>query len=103
MEKQEVLKSIKELREKSPKKNFSQSIDLIINLQNLDLKKPEHKIDLYLQLPHPRGKKLKLCAFVDAQLASKAKTAFDQVITKEDFPRWLNNKKDQKKLASSFR
>ena len=101
MEKQEVLKSIKELREKSPKKNFSQSVDLVINLQNLDLKKPEHKVDLYLQLPHPRGKKLKLCAFVDAQLAQKAKGVFDNVVTKDEFAKWINNKKEQKKLANS--
>ena len=97
MEKQEVLKSIKELREKSPKKNFSQSVDLVINLQNLDLKKPEHKVDLYLQLPHPRGKKLKLCAFVDAQLAQKAKGVFDNVVTKDEFAKWINNKKEQNK------
>ncbi len=101
MEKQEVLKAIKELREKSPKKQFSQSVDLVINLQNLDLKKPEHKVDLYLQLPHPRGKKLNLGIFVDAQLSQKAKGNFDTVVLKEDFPKWLNNKKEQKKLAST--
>ncbi len=101
MNKEEILKTIKELREKSPKKKFSQSVDLIVNLQNLDLKKPEHKVDLYFQLPHSKGKKLKLCAFVDAQLESKAKGLFDTVITKNDFPKWLNNKKEQKKLASS--
>ena len=101
MEKQEVLKSIKELREKSPKKNFSQSVDLVINLQNLDLKKPEHKVDLYLQLPPPTSKKLKLCAFVDAQLAQKAKGVFDNVVTKDEFAKWINNKKEQKKLANS--
>ncbi|MBI2148527.1 50S ribosomal protein L1 [Candidatus Woesearchaeota archaeon] len=101
MEKQDILKTIKELREKSPKRNFSQSLDLIINLQNLDLKKPEHKVDLYLQLPHSKNKKIKLCIFLDAQLAQKAKGVFDTVITKEDFAKWTNNKKEQKKLATS--
>lgn len=101
MNKEEVLKAIKELREKSPKRKFSQSVDLVVNLQNLDLKKPEHKVDLYIQLPHSKGKKLRLCAFVDAQLESKAKGLFDTVIVKNDFPKWLNNKKEQKKLASS--
>ncbi len=101
MEKQQVLNTIKELREKSSKKKFSQSVDLLINLQNLDLKKPEHKVDLYLQLPHSRGKKLKIGAFVDSQLAQKARSVFDTVITKEDFPKWNGNKKEQKKLAGS--
>ena len=101
MEKQEVLKTIKEVREKSPKKKFPQSIDVIINLQNLDLKKPDHKIDVYLQLPHFRGKKPKLCAFVDPQLGTQAKKFFDTIILKEDFSKWQNNKKEQKKLAAS--
>lgn len=101
MEKQEIVNTLKQLREKAPKRKFSQSVDLIVNLQNLDLKKPEHKVDLYLQLPHSIGKKVRICGFVDAQLAQKAKSAFNTVITKEEFTKWNNNKKEQKKLATS--
>lgn len=101
MEKQEVLKTLKELREKSPKRNFSQSVDIIINLKNLDLKKPENKIELYIQLPYSLGKKQRLCAIVDAQLSSKAKDLFDTLILKEDFAKWQNNKKEQRKLANT--
>lgn len=101
MEKQEVLKTIKELREKSPKRNFSQSVDLIINLKNLDLKKPENKVELYLQLPHSLGKKQRICIILDAQLTSKAKGLFDTIILKEDLSKWQNNKIEQKRLANS--
>ncbi len=101
MEKQEVLKAIKEIREKSPKKKFSQAVDLIINLQNLDLKKPEHKMDISLQLPFFRGRKPKICAFVDAQLGTQAKKLCDTIVLKEDFAKWQNNKKEQKKLANN--
>src|SRR3989344_5984511 len=99
MEKKDVLNTLKLMREKSEKKKFSQSVDLLIKLQQYDLKKNE-KLDLYLTLPHPRPKKMKLAAFVDGQLAEQARKYFDVVITKTDFPKWLNNKKDQKKLAS---
>src|SRR3989344_4527782 len=101
MEKQDILNGLKKLRETSPKRKFSQSIDIVMNLQNLDLKKPEHKVDLYLQLPHQTGVKKTLCAFVDAQLAQKARAAFDTVITKEEFSKWQNNKKEQKRLATA--
>lgn len=101
MDKQEVFKALKELREKSPKRNFSQSLDLHMNFKYLDLKKPEHKIDLFMQLPHGIGKKLKLAAFVDQQMFKQAKELFDTVILKEDFARWNNAKKEQKKLAAS--
>ena len=99
MEKKEILEAIKQLKEKSPKKQFTQSIDLVVNLQQYDLKKNE-KLDFYVTLPHPRSKKVKLGAFVDAQLAQQAKKFFDVIITKEEFPKWINNKKEQKKLAS---
>ena len=94
MEKEQVIHILKELREKSPKKKFTQTFDLIFNLQGLDLKKPEQKVDFYLNLPHQRGKKITICAFVDAPLLTQAKTVFDKVISKEELPKWSKNKKE---------
>ncbi len=102
MEKQDVLNAIKLLREKSPKKNFVQSIDILINFKDLDLKKPEHKVDSYIQLPHPTGKKIKLCALIDEQLNKQAQTLFDKVILKTDFDKWKKDVKGQKKLANEY-
>lgn len=101
MDKKQILNTLKVLREKSPKRKFSQSIDLVINLQNLDLKKQDHKIDLYLKLPHSKGKKSKLCIFADPQLEPKAKGVFDTIILKDDFETWKKDKKKQKNLAAS--
>src|SRR3989344_7185156 len=100
MEKSQILKALKELREKSPKRKFSQSIDVLINLKNLDLKKPEHKLDLYLQLPRQVEKKKKICIFVDSQLALKAEKVCDTVIQKQDFEKW-KDKKLQRELANN--
>jgi large subunit ribosomal protein L1 len=47
--------AIKILRE-SKKRNFSQSIDLIFSLRNIDLKKPENKFSKDVVLPHGKGK-----------------------------------------------
>lgn len=101
MEKQEVLNTLKELREKSPKKAFAQSVDILMNLKEMDLKKQDHKIDLYIQLPHNKGKKIRLCAFVDEQLAKQAKTLCETVILKADFDKWKRDLKSQKKLAET--
>jgi large subunit ribosomal protein L1 len=101
MDKNLVLKTLKTLRAKSTKKQFDQSVDIVINLQFLDLKKPEHKMDLFMQLPHPTGRKKKLAIILDAQLEAKAKPFFDTIILKSDFPNWQNKKKEQKKLAAN--
>jgi len=100
MEKQDILKALKELREKIKKRNFSQSIDILINLRGLDLKKPDHKLDFFLQLPHKKGKIVKIAAIVDDQLAKQAKENFDTVILKNELDKYKNNKKLQKKLAN---
>ena len=101
MDKKVIQESLKKLREISKKRNFNQSIDLIINLKQLDIKNPEHKVDVFLQLPKPRPKHPKICALIDKELSTKAKI-FDKVILKEDFQKYTKDKKLTKKLASSY-
>lgn len=101
MDKKTVLEAINKIRENSKKRNFSQSFDLIVNLKNLDIKKTEHKVDAFLILPFGRGKKVKVCALVDVQLAKQAKEVCDKVILLEDFNKY-QDKKALKKLAIEF-
>ncbi|MBU0929739.1 MAG: 50S ribosomal protein L1 [Nanoarchaeota archaeon] len=102
MEKKDFLNTLKKLREESKKRNFSQSVDLIINLKGIDLKKEEHKVDQFLTLPHERGKAVKVCAFVDKQLIKNAREDCDLAILNEDFPEYAGNKKTIKKLARDY-
>jgi len=55
-----VLAAVKEVRSKASERKFSQSIDLAINLQNIDMKKPEGRIQERIELPHSLGKELKV-------------------------------------------
>jgi large subunit ribosomal protein L1 len=100
MNKKVILDSIKKLREISPKRNFEQSFDVSINLSNLNAKKAEDKVDLFVQLPHTRGKKVKICALVGKELESKAKI-FDNVVLEDEFLVYQKDKKKVKKLARS--
>ncbi len=74
MNDQDILKALEEVR-KAPKRNFTQSIDLIINLQNIDFKNPANRIDIKIMLPSGRGKDLKVGVFGDADFLNKAKNA----------------------------
>ena len=100
MDKQGVLKALKELREKSSPRNFKQSVDVIINLKDLDTKKVEGQIDYYLTLPKPTGKVAKICALVGAELFEQAKLHCDKTIQDEEFQRY--DKKAIKKLAEEY-
>lgn len=100
MEKAEVLQAVKELREASPKKKFSQTFDLYINIKQYDIK-TNPKISIAVPLPHGKGKKIKICGLVDKELAPQAKKLLDFHILKEDFQAW-NDKKKQKTLTRDY-
>ncbi len=97
MEQQEILKALKEVRNK--KRKFPQSVDLVVGLKDLDMKKPEQQVDFFIELPNPTGKKASVCALVAQELASEAKEVCDAVILQEDFQRYAKDKKALRKLA----
>lgn len=101
MKKSDILLKLAEMKKNSPKKNFNQSVDMNIVLKNVNLKREEEKIDEILTLPFSRGKDLKICAFVDKELATKATTVFEKVIPQSEFPQWKDARKC-KKLAREF-
>ena len=99
MEKNLILETIKKVKESS-KKNFTQKIDLIINLKQINIKKPEENFDLFVALPHEPGKKIKICALVGKELTEEA-SIFDKVIKKEEFEDY-KDKKVLKNLAKEY-
>lgn len=101
MDKKKLLNTLKQLREKSDKRNFIQKVDLILNLKSINIKNSEENIDIFVTLPHAPGKKIKVCALVDKELEEKAKV-FDKVIKKDEFGEYQDNKKELKKLSKEF-
>jgi len=98
-----ILKTIKEAKEKSKKRNFTQSIELIINLQDIDPKKPEGKIQEVIELPHGIGKGNKVCVIASGELALKAKKAgADLVIERNELEALTGDKKKQKELSTAY-
>lgn len=98
MDKKLIAITLKELKENSPKRNFKQSIDLILNLKGLDLKKAEHQINMFATLHYDTGRKISVCALIGPELESKAKEACDEVILLDQFAKF-KDKKEIKKLA----
>jgi large subunit ribosomal protein L1 len=95
--------ALKELREKTKKRNFNQSIELIINLRDIDMKKPEGKIQENVELAHPLGKQVKVCVFATGDMALRARRGgADLVIEKEELESLANDKKKQRKIANTM-
>src|SRR3989344_8930788 len=98
MDKKEVLEIIGKVRKNSKNRNFKQKFDLVFNLKDLDLKKPDYNINFFTVLPHIiKNKKVKVCALFDKTLISSTKDVFDKVIVSDDFDKL--GKKEIKKLG----
>lgn len=102
LETKNILQTIKEMKEKSKKRNFVQSIELLINLRDIDPKKPEGKIQEAIELPHPIGKLGKICVIASGELALKARKAgADLVIERNELEALGGDKKKQKDLVEA--
>ena len=102
MEIKEVASKVKEARENSKKRNFTQTFDCVINLQNMDLKKPEHKVDVGVVFSKPvKAGKLKICAVVD-QGVEGAEKVFDKVVYIEELNAMKGDMKKIRTLTHKF-
>ena len=100
---QEILEAVKEAKEQSKPRNFTQSIDVIINIRDLDVNKPENRFDEEVALPNGRGKDIKVGVIGDGELAVQAKNAgVALVLSKEDLERLGKDRKEAKKTANSI-
>ena len=101
MDKGQLTEALKKAKDISNKKNFKQSVDLIINLKGIDLKKTEHQVNFFVPITHIGDKKVKVCALVGPELLSQAKDICDGAISVDDFVKY-SDKKKIKKLANEF-
>lgn len=102
MDNQQLVQAVKQLRELSPQRKFTQSVDFVINLKGIDLKKPENQIELYILLQHGKGKPNRICALVGPELKDDAEANCDRAIQEKDFDLYAKDKKIAKKLAAEF-
>ncbi len=87
--------------ESAKKRNFVETVELAINLKDVDLSIPKNRIQEDIILPNGRGKVVKVCVIGGGELALKAKDVADLVITPEELGTIADDKKQAKKIANS--
>jgi len=103
LDKKTLLDAVKEAKEKSGQKKFSQTIELILDIKEIDMKAPEGKIQAVIDLPHVTGKPNKICVFATGELALKARNSkIDNVLEKADLEALAGKKKALRKIANDY-
>lgn len=94
-----ITKGIKKALKEAPERNFLESVELAINLRDIDLSNPESRIDEDIVLPHGRGKVIKIGVFGSGELALKAREKADTVIEPEEIDELSEDKRAARKLT----
>ena len=91
--------AVKKALEGAKKRNFRETVEIAINLKDVDLAIPKNRIQEDVILPNGRGRDVKVCVFGGGELALKAKGVADVVITPEELGTIADDKKEAKRLA----
>lgn len=95
-------KGILEAIEKSPKRKFVESVDLALNLKDVDLSNPKNRINQEILLPNGRGREIKVCLISGNEMASNAKDSVDKIIYAEELDKLMDDKKETKKMINNI-
>lgn len=100
----DIEEAVKQAVTEAPARKFSESVDLAINLQNLDLSLPGNRVDAEVILPHGLGKPAKIAVFAAGETALRAKSAgADRVITADEIKELGGDKRAARKLADEYK
>lgn len=83
-------------------RKFTESVEIAINLKDIDLSVPKNRIEEEIVLPKGRGKQIKVCVFGSGEMAVKARGVADQVVLPEEIEGLATDKKRAKEFAQIY-
>lgn len=81
---QEIEQAVSRAIEDSPDRNFRETVDLAINLRDLDLNEPSNRVDESIVLPAGTGQETKIVVFAEGETALRAEDVADEVFDSDD-------------------
>ena len=91
---------VKKTLKSTKQRKFLESVELAVNLGDIDLSDPKNRIQEDILLPKGRGKPIKVGLFGSSEMAGKAKDVADLIIRPEEIEEIAENKaKAKRKLA----
>lgn len=99
---EKILEAVKEAIEKAPERKFVESIELAINLKDVDLSNPKNRLTEEIILPHGRGRDVKIGIFATPEMREKAKDIADLMIPPEEISTMKDEKAETKKKVSDI-
>jgi large subunit ribosomal protein L1 len=70
--------------EDAPERNFRETLDLAINLRDLDLNDPNNRVDESIVLPSGTGQETRIVVFATGETALRAEDVADEVLSPDE-------------------
>ena len=95
------LEVVSEVLTKAPARKFSESIELSINLKDLDLTVPKNRLEDEIPLPNGRGRAVRVAVIGTPELCQKVRGVAERTITAPELEELVKDKKAAKKLVEN--
>jgi len=97
-----ALEVVAEVVEKAPQRAFPETVELSINLKELDLTVPKNRIEDEVPLPNGRGRPVRVAIFGSPELLQKVRSVADRAFTGAELDELVKDKKAAKKLVGEI-
>jgi len=87
---------------KATERKFSETVELSVNLKDLDLTVPKNRLEDEVPLPQGRGKTVKVAVFGSPELCQKMRGVADLVVPANELDEFAKDKKNVKKVVSDI-
>lgn len=101
-DRQKIVEAVKEAKARAKPRNFTQTVEVAVNLKDIDLRKPENRFKLEVILPHGKGKDVKIAVIADGAVAEAAKRLGLDVISGEQLEEIAKSPREARKLAKRY-
>lgn len=95
-----IAESVKVAKDESRERNFTQAVDLIINVRNMDLNDPENRFSEDVKLPHKPSDDIKVCV-IGETITQNADNA-DRIINPDELEEIMDDDALAKNLAEEY-
>jgi len=81
---QEIQNAVSRALEEAPERNFRETVDLAVNLRDLDLNDPSNRVDESVVLPAGTGQETTIVVFAEGETALRAEEVADDVLDEDE-------------------
>ena len=103
VDKTSIQKAVKSALDRAPERKFKESVDITVNLRNIDMSQPKNRIDETILLPNGLDN-VKIAVLGKGDITTQAKdVGVDLIIGPEEIERLGGEPREARKVAEEYR